>query len=1724
MQIPFDIEIREQIRETSRTSVFRGRSGKGQGTVILKVLKGNPPSPGKMAGFRQEYEILRSFHSDQIVQVHSLHPYGDSLAMVLEDFNGLPLTNIRNIIPYSLEKYLKIAIRITDALDEIHRNAIIHQNLNPANLLYNPDSGQLKIIDFSLAFGGATPGHLRSVFPDGNPAYMSPEQTGRMNVLLDRRSDLYSLGICIYEFLTGAPPFQGDTLSEMIRLHCTRPPRPPEQVNPEIPPILSKIILKLLEKSAADRYQSCAGLRNDLVQFLHDRKALGKSPEFLLGLHEASSIFRIPKTLLGRLREQEALQSACNAAAAGKTEVMVVRGPPGIGKTALVQAMEQYGEGKRAYLLHGRCEQFPVGIPYLPIIRAFRGLAHCILSDNDAAIRRWKKELLAALGANGRVVLDLVPELEGLIGEQPSVPELPAEQAGNRFRMVLDNFLKACTACASPLILFLDKVQWADPDSIRLIADLLADSSLGGLLLVCAEDGEGQGAGAPSGSLRQALENSGRALRVIDLAPLGQGEISALLSETLLCPPDRVADLARICLEKSRGVPLSVKEFLLGLHRDGLLAFDGAQMCWQWDMAAIEKRDFPADPAEMFAVRMRAFPERAQGILKMAALLGDCAGGAELLGDKPQEDRAEHLQLLVEQGLLVPTEQLFCCPLPLFEPDEASSENSFCFVHEEARRAAFSLIAGDERAGMHQGVAARLEPLAGLLNERLFAMVGHANRGLDETAGPEEKIDCARKNLQAGRKAVALGAAHQAAVFFETGLRLLPSDCWRQRYDLALSLHLEAIAAGGRSPEEAEPLVDAALANGASMLDKARACQSLLRLQKARNRQADALQTGLIGLAWLGMRLPFSPRGLHVRLAGKKMQLLLAKVRIDRLLHLPMLTNSSQRMILELISDIMPIARAAAPGLLQLLIFRALAITMRHGNSPHSAGLAYAPYGALQCGLPNGDIGRGNAFGMLAVNLQELQKEQVGPETLYLVGSQISHWKNHVQASLPGLRTAWRLALDAGDFDLAADALLACTAHLYWSGSPLPDSREEMEKNGALLKGLGRTGPLHCHRLYQQAVENLLGKSGGASRSPGVSGNASSPPVQDAAAGDPGAVFLRHLLQMVHCYLFSDLEQAQESLVAARAHLPVADASIAGPLFVFYGSLIEIARYHAVSASEQRAIRKRFAVSQRKMKKWADWAPMNHRHRYWLVEAERARVLGREAQKFYDRAVRQVRESRNLQEEGLVYEVVSRYHATIERDQIALLYAKEARNRYERWGAWAKVRQLDASLPGGAGPGEASPSQSPAGTAPLIDVEALIDASRRLMDEIVLEELLLKMTGIMIETAGAQQGLLFTKEKEGWSVRVKGSMSGRQVLESHRPASFQDTPLSVVQAVAQTGKTVVLHDPGEAGPFADDGYLARCKPKAVLCTPIVYQDEILCIVYLENDLTSEAFPPVRQELIRLLSSLAALSVRNSNLYEKFSATVERLHEEIDKRQAAQLQLLHAEKLSALGRLSASIAHEFGNPLIGVRYLLEDIKNRPALDREDQELLEIGLEECNRMKHLINDLQQLNKPSSGKHKSFNVHTIIDNVLLFQKKNMSSRKIAIAKDYDPGLPEIVAVEDQITQVLVNLVINAVDAIPEEGGCITVATAGKGDSIRISVRDSGAGIRPEDLEHIFEPFFSTKPAAEGTGLGLPVSYGIIAGHGGAITCSSTLGQGTTFTVSLPVSPARMPSEADQ
>lgn len=1736
MQTLPNISIGEQICENERYWIFRGDSLQDKKTVRVKILKGDPPSPTQLAAFEYEYRITRLFRSRYILQAASLQPFGNSLAMVMEDFPGLPLSELIKAQDFTREESLQIAIQLTDALYDIHRKKVVYRDLNPTNIVYNRSRRQLKIAHFTFAVRlshtpYATSSSLATLAV--NLSYVSPELTGRLKKPVDHRTDFYSLGIILYELLTGGPPFSSTDPDELIKQHLTQEALSPDIIIPEIFPVLSRIILKMIEKSAENRYFTCAGLRQDLLRCLQESQTFGEPTDFHLGLHDVSDVFSIPATLYGRTRELSTLMSLCDSAAKGATRGVVIGGPPGIGKTALVMELKQKVFEQRGLFITGRFERPWKGPPYQPLVQAVQELAGQILREGDTTVRLWKNKILSAVYPNGRIIVDLIPEMEKIIGGQPSVPELAPLETENRFLMVFSSFLQACAALGTPLVLFLDDLQWADPQTLRLLDHFLINCLHGGLLFVGAYDHDRDSPPLPS-----AIESflaSGQNLIRIFLPPLGSEDVAALLSDTLSKVPESLDGLVLVCLNKTGGNPFVLREFLHSAHTRKHIFFNSETRRWQWNIQSLEKSLYSGKPQDVWDTKIERLAKDKQSLLCRAAVLGD-SFSLEALAIVCEQSTLTLLGLvdfLIDEGFFTPItaplllsfsrkEQAFPCHLP---------SCTFRFTRSEIRQAALARTPEDHRITCELSMGRLLKSHLPHPDQPFqdYVWLDYLNAGIDLIDSPEERLRLAQTNLQAGRKALDAAAYDRAFFLFKCGLRLLPEKSWTSDYSLTFALYLAAAqaAALGSRPTAADDLFEKLGQRSVSPGDTAKVYTVRFQVIKARKGPEAAIEAAVGFWERLGFKFPSSPGKSHVLLAFSWTKFTLKRKQTDDLLHLPEITDPEQLAIFDFLCELATASLMISPELFCIIGLKMLRLSQRYGMTARSAIIGYAIYGLLQFGLVRNNLRNTLDFLHLMEKLQERENRKAHtPYGSYLTNRMIMPWKQHIRDTLVPFRETSRGCRELGDTETAALALCAHSIGLFLTGANLGTIREELKQNETEILRLGQPGPLFRHRILQQAVDNLLGANEHPVWLVGRHYNEKRRPLS-VDKDERTTIFLFHLIKMMLAYIFGDMEEAGKNREIAGTYLMDIIILPAVPFFLFYSCLIDLACLKRTSGNERIIIPKQVVASQQRMKTWADHAPMNYLNKFLLVEAESAHILGRHEQAlaYFDQAIASSRTNGYLMEEALAYEMASDYHLQCGRVHIARPYLQQAHSCYQSWGAAAKTRQLGRKtllLRTGTGRdhnpsleriASLSPAPVIAETEPVFNARAFINASQLLMGEIIFDQLLDKMMAILIDNSGAHQGALLFKEKNQWCIRARGTKDGQEVFAGGAFTSPQVIPKDIIEFVEVSRRSLNLKNPSHDGFFTEDIYVLQHRPQSILCLPILNQEEISYIIYLENNLEVGVFSCECQELIELIGSQASISLRNSSLYTKFSNTVDQLHAEIKKHRETQLQLLHSEKLSALGRLSASIAHEFGNPLIGVRYLIEDLRKRPALSKEDRDLLGIGLEECDRMKHLIDDLQQLNRPSSGKRKRFNVHHAIDNVLLFQKKYLKSKKISIVKAYNHHHPDIMAVEDQIMQVLVNLTINAVDAMPAEGGVLTVTTGGDAEGVTISIQDTGIGILPEYKEHIFEPFFSTKAEAEGTGLGLSVSYGIVAGHGGRIDVLSKPGQGSTFTVTLPV-----------
>ena len=585
-----DYQIIRKIYESVNSLVYRGIFKPDNRPIILKVLKENYPTPSELTRYKQEYEITRSLNADGVIKVYDLQRYENSLVMLLEDFGGESLELLISDRQFTLEEFLLIAIKTTESLAAIHAANIIHKDINPSNIIYNPETGQLKIIDFGISTRLSRENQtVRNPHQlEGTLAYIAPEQTGRMNRGIDYRSDFYSLGITFYKLLTNQVPFETTDPIELVHCHIAQQPRSPQKIIPFIPLTISQVVMKLLAKTPEERYQSTWGLKADLENCLEQLQTLGQISQFSLATQDICDRFHIPEKLYGREKEVSQLLTAFDRVSQGTTEMMLVSGYSGIGKSALVNEVHKPIIRQRSYFISGKFDQLKRDIPYAAIGQAFQDLMYQLLAESEIALKIWRQELLEALDPNAQLIIDLIPEVEQIIGKQPPVEQLGATETQNRFNLFFQRFISIFTKKEHPLVIFLDDLQWADLPSLKLIELLITDPDSQYLLMLGAyRDNEV----SPTHPLMQTLEQikkAGATVNNIVLQPLGINDINQLIADTLNCSTEESKPLVELVTSKTQGNPFFLTQLLQSLYTENLLSFNYNRGRWQWNIEEIQ--------------------------------------------------------------------------------------------------------------------------------------------------------------------------------------------------------------------------------------------------------------------------------------------------------------------------------------------------------------------------------------------------------------------------------------------------------------------------------------------------------------------------------------------------------------------------------------------------------------------------------------------------------------------------------------------------------------------------------------------------------------------------------------------------------------------------------------------------------------------------------------------------------------------------------------------------------------------------------------------------------------------------------------------------------------------------------------------------------------------------------------------------------------------------------
>ncbi|ACD16093.1 trifunctional serine/threonine-protein kinase/ATP-binding protein/sensor histidine kinase [Paraburkholderia phytofirmans] len=1817
----------EPLHDDGDFSLYRAR--RPRHAVSVLALVATRPASHSLTRLEHEYGLAPLLDSSWAAQPLALYRRREPPMLVLDDDGGEPLYRSLGR-PLELTRWLRIAVNLARVIGHVHRCGLVHKDIKPANVLVD-GNGNVRLTGFGIA-SQLPHEHQPPAPPEivaGTFAYMAPEQTGRMNRSIDTRSDLYSLGVTLYEMLTGALPFTASDAMEWIHCHIARRPTPPGERVDGLPKPVEGIVLKLLAKAAEDRYQTAAGVEADLRSCLAAWEAHHRIQAFPLGAHDASDRLLVPEKLYGREAQIEALVSAFDrVVGSGAVELVLISGYPGIGKSSVVNELHRVLVPPRGLFASGKFDQYKRDIPYVPFAQAFQTLVRNLLSQSDAEVEPWRHALLEALGPNAQLMVNLIPELALIIGEQPPAPVLPPQDAQNRFQIVFRRFLGVFARPEHPLALFIDDLQWVDTATLDLLAHLVTHPEVKHVLLVGAYRDNEVDASHPFARTLESISHAEGKVQRIELAPLTTENVTQLVADSLHCDGASAGPLAQLVHEKTGGNPFFAIQFLTALADEDLLTFDQRAAGWCWDLWRIRSKGFTENVADLMAAKLSRLPAPTRDALGQLACLGNIAEVIALTWVQGGSEETMHANLweAVRTGLVFRV------------------ANAYEFAHDRVQEAAYALIPADERSAAHLRIGRALvsRTPSDALEDAIFDIVNHLNRGAALIVTEPEREQAVALNLIAGRRAMNSTAYAAARSYLAQGAALLSPDAWAQRYDNTFDLYLAFSECEYLVGDfaKADALVDMMLARARSNLDRAKIFSLRIELYQLAGRYDESFAVALAALRDFGILFPENDqdiqaaldhalRDVHVNQAGR---------RVDELVDVPVATDPAIRAIVNLLLQAMNCAFAARPAFYPLITLKAVNLSLQHGNTENSS-FAYGNYALMLVSLI-GDIPTAVQVSEMSLKLNEkFGNRRLNGKLLHLYGAHVNFWRCHIANNLPVLERATAACLEAGDLVFAGNVAFNAVWQTIEKGAALEDVQALAEKYAALARESHNDAVYELIRVERQFVISLRGKTTEPL-------NLNDETFDETACFEAivqsnfgCAIGVYRIIKVVLAFLDGRYSEALEAADRAEAVLSSVMALAIEPTYHFFHALILTALYPQVSGEQQQACKHILAAKLRKLEMWAEHCPENYQNRYALVCAELARVEGRDldAMRLYEQAVHSAHENGFPHHEGIANELAGRFYLSRSLRTSADAYLRNARHCFALWGADGKVAQLDAEFPRLANQDGGNATSTLSFDWRQFDAATLLKASQALSSEIELDGLIERLMTIALQTSGADRGLLVVPQQpDGYRIEAEARINGQGIALNREPLAHFAVPAGILRYVIHTQKSVIIDDALTPNMFSQDSYVASGATRSLFCLPLVRQGTLSGLLYLENTATSHVFTARRSSLLDLLASQAAISLENTRLYadlQEREAKVRRLVDsniigihiwdfeggvveandaflrivgysrddlvsarirwpdltppewrELDERVRVeltttgsakpfekeyirkdgsrvpvlvgaaafgdregqgvafildltdqkraqqhvrdserryvglQMELAHSNRVATMGQLSASIAHEVKQPITAtVAYAsaaLRWLAARPPNLDEVREALNRIVADGGRANSIVDRTRAFFKKEPQRKDGLDINETILELIAFMRSEASKHGVELSAKLADGLPQIHGDRVQLQQVMLNLMINALEAmsVKEAGERTLVIRSGRSgiDELCISVEDSGPGLDTEHPEGVFEAFFTTKP--NGLGMGLPICRSIVESHGGRLWVTSNSAGGATFQFTLP------------
>lgn len=1476
----------EKVHEFPQSVLFRAQNEYSGQPVLLKRFKRNYSNT-------EFQELKHLFDADNIPKSPVISAPTDlllqegNIILVFQDTGSMFLSIMLLGSKLSIEDFLETAIRISRHLGELHTTQIVHNDIRPQNILLNERDGSVTFTGFSFIY--STSGKNRKKHPEtlGEDLhfYTSPEQTGRIDWDIDQKSDLYSLGATFYEMLAGRPPFNQGEQQKRIQSHLVSEPPSLISVRQEIPEAIDGIVRKLLSKGPEDRYQSAFGLLKDLENCRDQYKANKTIETFDLAQKDNIEQLNIPSKLYGSQENYVSLIESFNRVTSGSVEMMILEGKAGMGKTTLIRELLALTVQKGAYAGHGKCEKEYRDTPYYSLIIAFQKLVREILSEGNEKIQMWKKRFLDALGHNGQLVVDFIPEFELIVGPQPAVPKVNSDEAQNRLNHTFRRFVQTFTMDGNPLVIFLDSFQWADLSTIQLIQAALSDIGSRYIMLIVAFQKHLISHSNAFDVSMEEIANAGTTIQRISVEPLGLKDISQMIEEALSFKQD-FTSLAQYILEKSEGNPYFVKQLLTTIHEKKLIHFDPAIGRWTWDLARIKRAKIPGHIVDLMAEKVRRLQPDSVAILKLASCIGN-QFDIKTLALAAEMDEASVLKLLdepLEAGLIKRvnrSNRMIEAPDFTREYGFAPATLLFQFTHSRVLRAAYSLLKVKERKVLHLTLGRLLleKFTPEEIEKNAYQIVNQMNQGIQLIKSQAEKHELARLNLLAGRKSKAAAAFETAWKYFSIGSELLTEKSWEEKYKLSKDLFLKRSECEyyiGK-PQAAEPIFNLLLKHIKTNREKVEVINLKLNLYIKNNQLDEAIGIGLEALNNLfSEEIP--PNDAEVTMVSQiKMQDIqegLEQRKIENLLFLPEMADQDRVAMMELITNIIPAAYIVRRNLWILLTLKMVEYSLSYGNSDTSA-YGYMNYAVILCsGLQ--DYSNGYAIGQMALELNDKFKRfRLTSQLNFLFGSFIGHWKKKAIGNVSYLKRSFRAGIEHGDFISAGQSVDFLMKTLLIVGSPLEEIQKEVKKHQDFIDQLNNPDLAAVVKISQLMLQ--LRESNPDSKEFLPDLNLPKPLLKHFQ--ESKNTQLKQWYYLINAqiqYFFYNYTEALRLIQESDKHI-ASYSQLAISEHYFYYSLIIVENYNNFSEEDKKRYWDILRNNQQRLSNIAAGCAINFSDKELIISALMAGISGNyiKTGDLFDAAVKAANQNGFIQNEAVANELAAKYFLSRNKETIALAYLRKACLAYTKWGAMAKLRQLEFNYPNllkkrqryddtvVADTGEESQSL-------FADLGNIVGAIRELSDEPTFEKTVHKLLVLLLESTKASKAYFLTEENSQFRIVAEGVKKRKVKTKkmSHLLEEFSDIAQSVVFYVIRTRKRVVLDDAGKDSLFAYNEYIKRNHPKSILCMPLINHGKMYGILYLENTRSVRVFTPKLIEMLDVLVSQVSILIENKLLHEE----------------------------------------------------------------------------------------------------------------------------------------------------------------------------------------------------------------------------------------------------------------